>query len=124
MDSTRTVNGSTALLERQAQEILSVVPAVGVWAVYLGAGTEADARYGREPVHVWALVRSPDGVTDVVPMVGGDGSALSFVDESFRWLWFEATGERCRCGYVSPPGYNSSDPFWCRVCAALIEPGG
>lgn len=117
MNGTRT-NGSTALLDRSYPEILSVTPASGVWAVYLGAGTEGNARFGREPVLVWALVRSPDGVTDVVAMIGGDGAGLDFLDESFRWLWSEASNERCRCGYVNPPAFTVSDPWWCRVCAA------
>ncbi len=112
--------GAAAVMGRWRPEILSVTPASGVWAVCRAADVDGHHRYRREPVRVWALVRWHDMRTDVVPMIEG-ATALELVGESCVWLWNEATGDRCDCGYVNPPSYSAGDRWWCRVCAGLIE---
>jgi len=116
----------TAVLPREVRyrEILSVVPASGVWAVRKASHMDGELRYYRDPVLVWAVVRSPTSLaTDVVPMIQGedyDDSALTFVGDS-SWLWSEATGSQCECGYRQPPAWSIADRWWCRVCAGLID---
>jgi hypothetical protein len=110
---------------RYNREILSVVPASGVWVVRKAEQRDGEWRYHRDPVLVWAVVRSPISLaTEVVPMIQAedyDDSALAFVDDS-SWLWSEATGSLCECGYRQPPAWVPSDRWWCRVCAGLIDP--
>ena len=105
-------------------EIISIAPAVDVWAVYAYGGSPDKPRYGREPVRMWALVRLTDGTTAVLPLVESSGErhcGLDFVDESYRWLYNEVSGGRCSCGYINPPR-STGDRWWCTTCAAVIEP--
>jgi len=114
----------TMTVDHTYVEIVSVTPADGVWAVYKAPMEDGDTRYRRQPVRVWALVRSPVSLaTSVVPMIEGDGLALDFVDSSCLWLWNEVSGDRCDCGYCSLPSWTASDRWWCRKCAGLIEIG-
>ncbi len=109
----------------EAPEIVSISPApAGWWVVFAASQSEdKEPRYSREPVAAWALVRfGQHGGQDIRPLTDNDDCTLN-VPEDGRWLWNEASGSRCSCGNVNPPGYSRDDPWWCRVCAGLIEPG-
>lgn len=113
---------SLAVLDQRTEIVGIIAGPPDLWAVYRAAGTQA--RYLREPVRAWALIRRPDGSSEVVALVEGDLDGLTFVDGSFVHFWSPATGDRCQCGYVGSPHPERSDPMWCRSCAGLIVPDG
>lgn len=98
-------------------DVVATTPAHGWWALY----RYPNDKTCRDRVAVWATVRKPDGSTDVVALVAGDGYALALPGGRFSRLWCDGESY-CHCGRGRAlPAGQVDDVWWCPECVGVIR---